>query len=61
MPGQVAVRVHALVLDGVVAETGADEITFHPLPALSNDDVAAVLATVRSVRPPLPGRAASDA
>jgi hypothetical protein len=38
---------HALVLDGVFAEGGDGSVTFHPLPPLGDDDVAAVLATVR--------------
>lgn len=41
------VHVHALVLDGVLAERSDGTVMFHPLPPPSNSDVAAVLAVVR--------------
>jgi hypothetical protein len=41
------VHVHPLVLDGVFADDGDGSVTFHPLPPPGDEDVAAVLATVR--------------
>jgi hypothetical protein len=41
------VHVHALVLDGVFAEGGDGSVIFHPLPPPGDDDVAAVVSTVR--------------
>jgi hypothetical protein len=34
---------HALLLDGVFTEDDSGELTFHPLPALSNLDVAEII------------------
>ena len=38
---------HTLTLDGVFAEADDGELTFHPLPALTNPDVAEVLQVAR--------------
>jgi len=41
------VHFHTLVLDGVFTEAPGGALTFHPAPAPSDAEVAAVLATIR--------------
>jgi hypothetical protein len=53
-PGRTAapVHLHSIALDGSYAESDAGELAFHPLPLLSNDDVADIL----QIAQPLPAR-----
>ncbi len=41
---------HTLTLDGVFIENEAGELAFHPLPALTNADVADILQIARTRR-----------
>lgn len=41
-------HLHSLCLDGVFAEEEGGELVFHPLPFLTNDDVADVLQIARA-------------
>jgi hypothetical protein len=45
---QLNVHMHTLVLDGVFSEPRSGQLTFHPAPPPSDEDVAQVLATVRA-------------
>jgi hypothetical protein len=45
---QLNIHFHTLVLDGVFSETRPGQLTFHPAPPPSDEDVAQVLATVRA-------------